>query len=130
MFFVPYLLPVIPSFRKNSIFNLKTAHIDTAKRVAGQNSGLQFAVSDFQTIDLLGVNNRHLGTFHTDTIRSFLLAERLPSHLPWVSESGIAHPKTLRQLRKAGYQGFLIGETFMKTPQPHTTLANFIRSCL
>lgn len=81
-------------------------------------------------IDLLGVNNRHLGTFHTDTIRSFLLAKRLPSHLPWVSESGIAHPETLRQLRKAGYQGFLIGETFMKTPQPHTTLANFIRSCL
>lgn len=81
-------------------------------------------------IDLLGVNNRHLGTFHTDTIRSFLLAERLPSHLPWVSESGIAHPETLRQLRKAGYQGFLIGETFMKAPQPHTTLANFIRSCL
>lgn len=81
-------------------------------------------------IDLLGVNNRHLGTFHTDTIRSFLLAERLPSHLPWVSESGIAHPETLQQLRKAGYQGFLIGETFMKTPQPHTTLANFIRSCL
>lgn len=81
-------------------------------------------------IDLLGVNNRHLGTFHTDTIRSFLLAERLPSHLPWVSESGIAHPETLRQLRKAGYQGFLIGETFMKTPQPHTTLANFIHSCL
>ena len=81
-------------------------------------------------IDLLGVNNRHLSTFHTDTIRSFLLAERLPSHLPWVSESGIAHPETLRQLRKAGYQGFLIGETFMKTPQPHTTLANFIRSCL
>lgn len=81
-------------------------------------------------IDLLGINNRHLGTFHTDTIRSFLLAERLPSHLPWVSESGIAHPETLRQLRKAGYQGFLIGETFMKTPQPHTTLANFIRSCL
>lgn len=81
-------------------------------------------------IDLLGVNNRHLGTFHTDTIRSFLLAERLPSHLPWVSESGIAHPETLRQLRKAGYRGFLIGETFMKTPQPHTTLANFIRSCL
>lgn len=81
-------------------------------------------------IDLLGVNNRHLGTFHTDTIRSFLLAEHLPSHLPWVSESGIAHPETLRQLRKAGYQGFLIGETLMKTPQPHTTLANFIRSCL
>ena len=81
-------------------------------------------------IDLLGVNNRHLGTFHTDTIRSFLLAVGLPSHMPWVSESGIAHPETLRQLRKAGYQGFLIGETFMKTPQPHTTLANFIRSCL
>lgn len=90
-------------------------------------SGLEHLNDD---IDLLGVNNRHLGTFHTDTIRSFLLAERLPSHLPWVSESGIAHPETLRQLRKAGYQGFLIGETFMKTPQPHTTLANFIHSCL
>ena len=43
-----------------------------------------------------------------------------------VSESGISSPQTVRQLRAAGFRGFLIGENFMKTPQPGNALKEFI----
>jgi indole-3-glycerol phosphate synthase len=44
-----------------------------------------------------------------------------------VSESGISRPETIRELRQAGFRGFLIGETFMKTPDPGATLKAFIQ---
>ena len=78
--------------------------------------------------DVVGINNRNLGTFHTDVTHSLKLAEHLPKHLPRISESGIAHPETLKQLRQAGFNGFLIGETFMKTEAPGETLRNFIQT--
>ena len=77
---------------------------------------------------MVGVNNRNLGTFHTDTQNSFRLAEKLHTDLLKVSESGISSPEAIRQLRRAGYRGFLIGETFMKTENPGNTLAEFINS--
>ena len=43
-----------------------------------------------------------------------------------VSESGISETDTVRRLREAGFRGFLIGETFMKTERPGDTLADFI----
>ncbi len=78
-------------------------------------------------VDMVGVNNRNLGTFHTDVENSFRLAEKLPQEFLLVSESGISNPETVRQLRQAGFRGFLIGETFMKTANPGLTLANFIK---
>ena len=76
-------------------------------------------------VDLLGVNNRNLGTFHTDVENSFL-AQKLPKEYLWVSESGISQPETLRQLREAGFRGFLMGERFMKTPSPEQALSDFL----
>lgn len=84
-------------------------------------------------VDMLGVNNRNLGTFHTDVENSFRLAkamqtvahERNLSPL-LVSESGISTTTTVSNLREAGFHGFLIGETFMKTDVPGDTLAQFI----
>ena len=90
--------------------------------------------------DLCGINNRHLGSFVTDVETSFRLAERLiaisgtptvPSSSATgapvlVSESGISDPQTVRDLRAAGFRGFLIGETFMKTPDPGQALHDFI----
>ena len=76
--------------------------------------------------DVYGINNRHLGSFVTDVENSFRLAERLPKDAVKVSESGISRPETIRQLRQAGFRGFLIGETFMKTPDPGKTLKQFI----
>lgn len=76
--------------------------------------------------DVYGINNRHLGSFVTDVENSFRLAERLPKDAVKVSESGISRPDTIRELRQAGFRGFLIGETFMKTPDPGKTLKQFI----
>lgn len=76
--------------------------------------------------DVYGINNRNLGSFITDVENSFRLAELLPKDAVKVSESGISKPETIRELRKAGFRGFLIGETFMKTEDPGTALKNFI----
>lgn len=116
-------------------------------------------------VDMVGVNNRNLGTFVTDVENSFRIAGQLrqtiagvrnisdaqdapdacnisdarnvpnaqgssdtPRHLPLlVSESGISHPETICRLRTAGFRGFLIGETFMKTPRPGDALKGFIQ---
>lgn len=78
--------------------------------------------------DVYGINNRHLGSFVTDVETSFRLAELLPKDAVKVSESGISSPETIRELRQAGFRGFLIGETFMKTPDPGKALGEFIQS--
>lgn len=90
-------------------------------------------------VDMVGVNNRNLGTFVTDVENSFRIAEQLmqtmtkinksteDKGLPLlVSESGISRPETILKLRSAGFRGFLIGETFMKTDLPGDTLQTFI----
>ena len=76
--------------------------------------------------DVYGINNRNLGSFVTDVDNSFRLAELLPKDAVKVSESGISKPETIRQLRQAGFRGFLIGETFMKTPDPGQALKQLI----
>jgi indole-3-glycerol phosphate synthase len=84
-----------------------------------------------ENVDMLGVNNRHLGTFHTDVNNSFRMIRPVKSRAGnaplLVSESGIPDACTVRKLRDAGFQGFLIGETFMKTADPAGALAEFIR---
>ncbi len=90
--------------------------------------------------DMLGVNNRALGTFHTDVQHSFSIAAHLDralrnlsvlseEELPvLVSESGISSPETVKQLRKVGFRGFLIGECFMKEADPGLALKQFIQA--
>lgn len=77
-------------------------------------------------VDMLGINNRNLGTFHTDVQNSFNMISRLPEDKVKVSESGIGNPDTIKLLRQAGYRGFLMGEHFMKQPIPGQALADFI----
>ena len=78
--------------------------------------------------DMCGINNRNLGSFVTDVENSFRLASRLPADAVKVSESGISKPETIVALREAGFRGFLIGESFMKTSEPGQALAGFINS--
>jgi indole-3-glycerol phosphate synthase len=82
-------------------------------------------INDFVTI--VGVNNRNLKTFQTDTQLSIDLAQYLPSHLTKISESGISSVTTFLKLKTAGYNGFLMGETFMKYQDPGKALATFIQ---
>ena len=83
--------------------------------------------------DMLGVNNRNLGTFVTDVQNSFKLAKALRSLVSQidnapllVSESGISRPETILSLREAGFRGFLMGEAFMKASSPGNALKQLI----
>ena len=77
--------------------------------------------------DMSGVNNRNLGTFHTDVQTSFRLASRLPEYTCRISESGLKDAATLEALRMAGYHGFLMGERFMKEENPPLALKQMLQ---
>lgn len=78
------------------------------------------------SLNMIGVNNRNLKTFEVSLKYSEDLASKIPSEFVKVSESGISTPEAVLALQKYGYQGFLIGETFMKTPNPGSHLNAFI----
>jgi len=76
-----------------------------------------------ETVDIVGVNNRNLKNFVTSVEVSLELAEMIPDTFVKISESGLKDAETIWQLYDAGYKGFLIGETFMKTADPAAALA-------
>jgi len=78
-------------------------------------------------VDIVGINNRNLKTFAVDIEASIRLSDKLPKDFVRISESGISQPETVVQLMQAGFQGFLMGENFMKTDSPGNELSNFIR---
>ena len=75
---------------------------------------------------LIGINNRNLGSFVTDVQKSFRMIDLLPCESLLISESGISDPQVVRELRDAGYRGFLIGENFMKSNNPGESLKTFL----
>ncbi len=77
-------------------------------------------------IDIVGVNNRNLDTLGIDVNTSLQLIDIIPSEVLKVSESGISSPQTVANLKAAGYNGFLIGEHFMKQSEPHLACGEFI----
>lgn len=78
-------------------------------------------------VDIIGINNRNLETFVTDINTSVELAEYLPADKPLISESGITDVETIINLYELGFKGFLIGETFMRTPKPAIAFADFMK---
>ncbi len=81
-------------------------------------------------VDMLGVNNRNLKTFEQSIQTSFDLVDLIPDSFIKVSESGISKVETVKELRKVGYRGFLMGENFMKEENPAKALQNFITNLL
>ncbi|MCA1755945.1 MAG: indole-3-glycerol phosphate synthase TrpC [Bacteroidales bacterium] len=79
-----------------------------------------------EQIDYVGVNNRNLKDFTVDTGLSARLAASLPRDRIWITESGLNKPEEVHSLREAGFSGFLMGERFMRHPQPTEELENFI----
>lgn len=79
------------------------------------------------SLDMLGVNNRNLKTFDVDLNTSKSLSVKIPEDFVRVSESGISSVEAIRELKEYGYQGFLIGENFMKTDNPGVSASEFIK---
>jgi len=77
------------------------------------------------SIDAIGVNNRNLKDFSVSLEHSYDLVNKIPNQYIKVSESGISNPETIRDLKSKGFQGFLIGENFMKTTNPSKSIADF-----
>jgi len=79
------------------------------------------------SLDMLGVNNRNLKTFKVSLETSKSLSKLIPDDFVKVSESGISSVAAIKELQPFGYQGFLIGENFMKTDNPGESATNFIK---
>ena len=85
---------------------------------------------DESFVNVLGVNNRNLKIFKTDVQISRDIVKNLPENTIKISESGISKPETVAELRKLGFNGFLMGENFMKESNPGIALKNFIDNVL
>ncbi|MEQ5792867.1 indole-3-glycerol phosphate synthase TrpC [Muricauda sp. NFXS6] len=82
------------------------------------------------SLDMLGVNNRNLKSFKVDLEISKSLSKKIPDDFVKVSESGISSVEAIRELKEFDYQGFLIGENFMKTDEPGKSAKEFINKII
>ena len=72
---------------------------------------------------LLGINNRNLRTFETTLDTTLGLLPRIPSDKLIVTESAIATAEDVKRMRAADVHAFLVGEAFMRAPEPGVELA-------
>lgn len=82
------------------------------------------------SLDMIGVNNRNLKTFEVSLNYSKELAPKIPDEFVKVSESGISSIEAVNELQQFGYQGFLMGEHFMKTENPGLEAKRFIQKLM
>jgi indole-3-glycerol phosphate synthase len=80
--------------------------------------------------DAIGVNNRDLRSFEVSLETSIELVERIPASVARVAESGISAAEDLVQLRAAGFDAFLIGESLMRQVDPGAALAALLAGAM
>ena len=102
----------------------KSLHLDVLLEVHNEE---ELHKSIMPSLDMLGVNNRNLKTFEVSLETSKSLSPLIPNDFIKVSESGISSIEAIKDLKQYGYQGFLIGENFMKTNDPGKSAAEFIQ---
>lgn len=77
--------------------------------------------------DIVGINNRNLKTFEVDIDRSLRMAEKIGAEKIKVAESGISSVKNIQLFRENGFEGFLVGENFMKEKDPGAAFRIFVQ---
>lgn len=105
------------------------AEVETCAHELGM--GVLVEVHDAEELDaalrlktaMLGINNRNLRTFETSLQRTIDLLPRIPSDKLVVTESGILTPDDVKQMRDADVHAFLVGEAFMRAPDPGVELS-------
>ena len=81
-------------------------------------------------INLIGVNNRNLKTFEVDLENSKRILAEIPAEFPKIAESGLRQVSTVKELKSYGFNGFLMGENFMKEKEPGAAAKSFVQSLL
>jgi indole-3-glycerol phosphate synthase len=79
-------------------------------------------------VDVIGINNRNLKNFDVDLQHSVRMAEKIGNGFIKIAESGINDVNNIRFLKEHGFQGFLIGEYFMKQEDPGRAFKEFTYS--
>lgn len=79
------------------------------------------------SLDIIGVNNRNLKTFEVKLNYSKQLAQHIPPEFIKISESGMNTAEAILELKEHGFQGFLMGEFFMKSENPEVEMKEFIK---
>ncbi|GAB0157437.1 indole-3-glycerol phosphate synthase TrpC [Chryseobacterium sp. Alg-005] len=79
-------------------------------------------------IDLVGINNRNLNDFKVDLQHSVQLKNQLPENILSIAESGIYNIEDFRYLKEQGFDGFLMGEYFMRNESPGVSFSHFIKN--
>ena len=100
----------------------KSLHLEVLLELHGENE-LNHV---YHKVDMVGVNNRNLKTFEVDIEQSIRMANKLGNDFVKIAESGISNISTLKHFKQNGFQGFLIGENFMKTDHPGKACKDFI----
>jgi indole-3-glycerol phosphate synthase len=72
---------------------------------------------------LIGINNRNLRTFETRLETTLELLPRIPNDRMVITESGILAPEDVARMRQSQVNTFLVGEAFMRAPDPGVELA-------
>lgn len=85
----------------------------------------ELAPNLIDSVDAIGINNRNLHDFKVDIAHSIRLSAEIPDSFLKISESGLSDVQTVLRLREAGFQGFLMGEHFMRTSDPAAALEQF-----
>jgi indole-3-glycerol phosphate synthase len=83
---------------------------------------------DFNQVDILGVNNRDLKNFEVDVHRGINILQQAPKKTVLVSESGLSSGKDMALLMKEEIHSALIGEFFMREPDPGDAVRDLIKS--
>ncbi|TDX86477.1 indole-3-glycerol phosphate synthase TrpC [Epilithonimonas xixisoli] len=79
-----------------------------------------------KNVDFVGINNRNLKDFKVDLQHSVNLKNQLPQDILSVAESGIYNEEDFKFLKEKGFDGFLMGEYFMKNENPGEKFEEFI----
>lgn len=120
------ILLIAAALEKDQIKNLhqlaKSLGLEVLFEIHGKDELDKVPDSDL----IIGVNNRNLKTMEVDLKTSFDIINELPKTSLLISESGLSNVEDVKQLKEAGYQGFLMGEHFMRTPNPAEALKQFI----
>ena len=121
------ILLIAAALSSDQVFNLaKIAHSLNLEVLLEVHSQGELEMAN-EYVNIIGVNNRDLKTFSVNIEVSVEMADKIPEQFLKISESGISSPSTLSYLREAGYDGFLIGELFMKREDPVSAFFEFVK---
>ncbi|MBL0026137.1 MAG: indole-3-glycerol-phosphate synthase [Saprospiraceae bacterium] len=121
------ILLIAEILTKSQVNDLSKIAVDCGLEVLLEIHTSDQIIKYHERIKNIGVNNRNLKNFTTDIRYSKEIYHQLPKEAIKLSESGIDKPESVVELKRIGFNGFLIGENFMKTSEPANACKLFIQ---